>query len=69
MYNLYDAESPNWVVPTFFICLVILGSLFLLNVVLAIFGDSLEKQEVIRLQQENKRKNLIALSVKRQQAQ
>jgi hypothetical protein len=48
MHNLMDIESPNWVVPTFFVCLVILGSLFLINVVLAIFGDSLEKQENIR---------------------
>lgn len=48
MYNLTDMESPNWVVPTFFVCLVILGSLFLINVVLAIFSDSLEKQENVR---------------------
>lgn len=37
-----------WIVPIFFIFLVILGSLFLLNVVLAIFENALDKSEGIQ---------------------
>lgn len=46
-------------------CLVIIGSLFLLNVVLAILSDSLDKAESVKLKQDNKKKVSIAISVKR----
>ena len=48
MYNLMDTEQPNWLVVLFFVLLVIICSLFMLNVVLAIFGDSLDRSESIQ---------------------
>lgn len=65
MYNLMDQQSQSWLVPIFFISLIVLGSLFLLNVVLAIFGDALDRSESIHSKQENLRKIKIAKSVKR----
>lgn len=68
MDNLMDTEQPNWLVILFFVFLVIICSLFMLNVVLAIFGDSLDRSESIQQKQDNLLKNKIAKSVKRAQA-
>lgn len=44
MYNLMDANSYG-IVMVFFVSLIIIGSYFLLNVILAVLADSLDKSE------------------------
>jgi len=41
MYNYSDA-SPQWMSETFFIMLVLIGSFFLLNVILAVIMDTFD---------------------------
>ena len=41
MYNFSDA-SPQWMAETFYIMLVLVGSFFLLNVILAVIMDAFE---------------------------
>ena len=41
MYNFSDA-SPQWMAETFYILLVLVGSFFLLNVILAVIMDAFE---------------------------
>lgn len=65
MYNLEDHQTYSWLVRVFFISLITIGSLFLLNLVLAIFSDSLDRYEEKSIVQENDRKARIALSIKR----
>ena len=42
MYNYSDA-SPKWMSETFFIMLVLIGSFFLLNVILAVIMDTFDE--------------------------
>lgn len=42
MYDLQDG-SPNWMATAYFVSLVILGSFFLLNIILAVIMDSFDK--------------------------
>ena len=42
MYNYSDA-SPVWMAETFFIMLVLIGSFFLLNVILAVIMDTFDE--------------------------
>jgi len=44
MYNLMDANRYG-IVMVFFVSLIIIGSYFLLNVILAVLADSLDKSE------------------------
>jgi hypothetical protein len=47
MYNLTDA-SLSWMATAFCILLVVVGSFFLLNVILAVIMDSFEKVDSLQ---------------------
>jgi len=46
MYNLSDTNKPYFVV-IFFVLLQIIGAFLLLNVVLAVLANALEKSDVV----------------------
>jgi len=46
MYNLNDTNKP-YIVVIFFILLQIIGAFLLLNVVLAVLANALEKSDVV----------------------
>ena len=64
MYNLMDTNRYG-VVVFFFVSLIIIGSYFLLNVILAVLADSLDKGEHISQKETLNHQNTIALSIKR----
>jgi len=66
MYNLNDTEKP-YIVVTFFILLQIVGAFLLLNVVLAVLMNALEKSEVVQAKNDTKKKLETAISVHRMQ--
>lgn len=51
MYNLNDTNKP-YIVVIFFILLEIVGAFLLLNVVLAVLANALEKSEAVQVQVE-----------------
>lgn len=63
MYNLQDATQA-WIAVIFCILIVIVGSFFLLNVILAVITDSLERADEDMTRAENrKNKQLRELKV------
>lgn len=66
MYNLNDTNKP-YIVVIFFILLEIIGAFLLLNVVLAVLANALEKSEAVQVQVETKKKLATVISVNRMQ--
>ena len=66
MYNLNDTNKP-YIVITFFILLQVIGAFLLLNVVLAVLANALEKSEAVRAKSDTKKKLETAISVNRMQ--
>ena len=66
MYNLNDTNKP-YIVITFFILLQVIGAFLLLNVVLAVLANALEKSETVRAKSDTKKKLETAISVNRMQ--
>jgi len=64
MYNLNDTNKP-YIVVTFFILLQIIGAFLLLNVVLAVLSNALEKSEAVRAKADINKKLETAISVNR----
>ena len=58
MYNLSDATTP-WVVISFSIITVILGSFFLLNLVLAVIVDAFDEVDATSESEEKKERKLL----------
>ena len=54
MYNLMDSNIA-WMAVLFCVLLVIMGSFFLLNVILAVLADALNRVEKVNAQQDLKR--------------
>lgn len=54
MYNLSDA-SMSWMAVTFCIILVVVGSFFLLNIILAVIMESFDKVDSMQDQIEEKK--------------
>ena len=66
MYNLNDF-SRSYIVITLSVALQIIGSFFLLNLILAVLANSLDKSVSIQEAEENQRKTSISISVRRMQ--
>ena len=66
MYNLNDTNKP-YIVVIFFILLEIIGAFLLLNVVLAVLANALEKSDAVQVQVETKKKLATVVSVNRMQ--
>ena len=64
MYNMMDSNI-SWMAIIFCILLIILGSFFLLNVVLAVLAEGLNKVDEIQQKTDAKKRHLINMSLKR----
>jgi len=67
MYNLMDSNIW-WMAIIFSVLLVIIGSFFLLNVILAVLSDALNMVDKVQTEQDNKRLGLIQQSLNRAKA-
>ena len=68
MYNMMDSNI-SWMAILFCILLIILGSFFLLNVILAVIAEGLDKVDEIQHKQDAKKRHLITVSLKRRKRQ
>ena len=68
MYNMMDSNIV-WMAITFSILLVVIGSFFLLNVILAVLAEALTKVDEIEQKLRKKRDYDIYMSLKRRELQ
>lgn len=67
MYLLMDSNIW-WMAVFFCVALVLIGSFFLLNVILAVLADALNMVESMRIKQDSARLNKIKRSLDRAEA-
>ena len=68
MYLLMDSNIW-WMAVIFCVSLVLIGSFFLLNVILAVLADALNMVDQVQIKQEDVRLRKIRHSLERRQAQ
>ena len=64
MYHLMDSNM-NWMAIFFSILLVLMGSFFLLNVILAVLAEALDKVDEVIVKKQEKRLREVNKSIKR----
>ena len=68
MYNLMDSNI-SWMAVIFSICLIVMGSFFLLNMILAVLAEALRNVDEIQARSEAKQNRKIHRSLERRRLQ